>query len=224
MAIAFDAGTDGGYFATMNGSTFNHTVTGSNPILFVATFGNAGGADTVTGVTYNGVAMTRVNGVSNGAARFSTMWMLPGCATGTNTVALSASVGDGGAVAVSYTGAAQSGQPDANKTGAVLAASFDVSNSTVADNCWVVLGGRAEDSPGNITAHAGSTMRVNSSGGLPFVDSNAAITPAGTKSLGWSSSNANGNSGVWVSFSPFTGGGGGVAPTPRRRTLVGVGQ
>jgi hypothetical protein len=58
MAIAFDASSVGhqDFGGTM---TISHTCTGSNLVL-VAMAANASSADKVSGVTYNGTAMTRV--------------------------------------------------------------------------------------------------------------------------------------------------------------------
>lgn len=58
MAIAFDATTTSSLGSAVTSITFSHTCTGSNRILFVCTANN-GGAN-VTGVTYNGVAMTNI--------------------------------------------------------------------------------------------------------------------------------------------------------------------
>ena len=74
MAIAFDAATDGGNVNPGTTLTFAHTCTGSLGLLVVGFNGdNIGGADDVSSVTYNGVALTladkQVNPASGGDQR-----------------------------------------------------------------------------------------------------------------------------------------------------------
>ena len=95
MAIAFDAAarTDAG--ANQTTATVSHTCTGSDRILFVQAISNDDG-DTVTGVTYNGVAMTKIGssvGVppAGSSSNFLSMWYLIAPATGANNVVVTRS-------------------------------------------------------------------------------------------------------------------------------------
>src|SRR3989442_1524846 len=119
MAIAFDA-ISAVAAATATSLTFAHTCTGSNRILFVAGNDKVAAATVVTGITYNSVAMTKINGVQIPTSRFITLWDLVAPASGSNNVVVSASEsGHLRFVAASYTGAKQSAQPDGNITNTV---------------------------------------------------------------------------------------------------------
>ena len=200
MAIALDAVTDQ---AQASGSTysFSHTCTGSNLILWVGIFGDT--TDTLTGITYNGVAMTVYQKVGMG---FGDRWIylcyLVNPATGSNTVEATFSASTfAKAVAVSYTGAKQTGQPDnGNNWTDLFTASISHSVTTVADNCWMVFIAKT-NGVGTPTAGTGSTSRGGSNS-FSFFDSNGAITPAGSYTMECSV----GGSAVWgscmASFSP----------------------
>lgn len=82
MAIAVDTNTVAEEEAGATSKTFSHTCTGSNLVLVVATV-SSGSADP-TGVTYNGVAMTKAVGL--GAALNTSLWYLANPATGAHNV------------------------------------------------------------------------------------------------------------------------------------------
>ncbi len=111
MAIAFDSATQGSAGATPVTQTYAHTCTGTNLILYVHIYTNPDSVDSVTGVTYAAVAMTRVdtqaNSTGNGRA---TLYRLVAPATGANNVVISYTGATFAvSVATSYTGAKQSG-------------------------------------------------------------------------------------------------------------------
>lgn len=191
MAIAFDAATDGGNNGgTTNSRTFSHTCTGSDRILFVGFCGDVSpGNDDITSVTYNGVGLSLVGKrTDDNTSRMLYLYMLVGPASGANDVVISCTNNHYLlAGAVSYTGVAQSGQPDASTTNisGALATTLTTSLTTVADNCWTVLvegGFNANAAP---TAGAGSTRRTFDAafGTWGLFDSNSAITPAGSYSM-----------------------------------------
>ena len=110
MAIAFDA-SSAGTSVTSTTQTLAHTCSGVNRILFVNT--GITSADTIPGITYNGVALTKIASVING--RYFSLWYLIAPATGANNIVVTSSVSDIlRSCAVSYTGAKQSGVPDAD--------------------------------------------------------------------------------------------------------------
>ena len=158
MAIAFDA-TAHGVANPGSSLTYAHTCTGSNLLLFVGIEGDSTN-DIITGVTYNSVAMTRVDALpaTTSGNRWFYLYYLVGPATGANNVVVSASSSIFiSAVSASYTGAQQSGVPDSsNKGGATTGTSLSISTTTVADNCWVVgyMNGAAAAS-----ASGGTTIR-----------------------------------------------------------------
>ncbi len=192
MAIAFDAATDGGFSSssTSPSLTFAHTVTGTNPSLLV--FINTGNVvsqdDAITGVTYNGVPMARVN-FSPFVAGIGPAYcyVLPAPTTGANNVVITGATQANAyrifASAASYTGTDQTTQPDANTTNSALATStFNTSLISIADNCWHIIG--VGTSLTNPAAGTATTLRLAATNSFVCVfDSNSAKTPAGSVTL-----------------------------------------
>lgn len=185
MAIAFDATSTG------NGSgtsiTVAHTCTGDNRILWVGvrTFdGSTPASDPVSGITYNGVAMTLAGTRNNPATdQVSYLYYLIAPATGANNIVVSCSSVDEIAVrATSYTGALQSGVPDAYATGADTTSPLTITVTTILDNCWLV-GLFDGDSGNGITASTNATNRNTNGNSDLIVDTNGAQTPAGSHSM-----------------------------------------
>ena len=211
MAIAFDAAVNGGLVFPGTSLTWSHTCSGSDRILFVGVVG--GTTDTVTGVTYDGVAMTLVNKCVAGADFYSYLFYLIAPSTGAHNVVISASSGLIIGLSSSYTGVSQTGQPDSSSTkiSTVASATYTQSTTTVADNSWTIFHLR-ESTGRDATAGAGTVTRIEyGAAGAHICDSGGAITPAGSSSL--NISNFQGVSppsfaGVMASFKPA-----GAAPT-----------
>lgn len=189
--IAFDAASSGTRVTGATSLTFAHTCTGSDRILLVGCHTETT-TDQVSGVTYAGVAMTRVGTVVTGGSERDYLYALVNPATGSNNVVVS--TGSSAAItgsAASYTGAKQSGQPDASNTGSSgSAATFALSVTTVADNCWVVS--TVSTSAASATAGASTTRRTNPSPAYgALFDSNGVVSPAGSRTLN------HAGSGVW---------------------------
>lgn len=187
MAIAYDNSTDLGFSAGTTLTAAFTTGTGSERYLLVGilTFDVL---DLVTGVTYNGVAMTRLAASPSDVAdgEWSYIYGLAAPATGANNVVVTKSLAGGGTVAaaIAYTGCSPVSQPDnsANPTALTGQTSITATLTTNADNCWLVGFFRTGT---NMSAGANTTLRANA-GGSPtclFVDSNAAKTPPGSYSL-----------------------------------------
>lgn len=180
MAIARDASTDWGS-TTATSLTFSHTCTGSNLVLFVGVRGD-GSSDTITGVTYNGVAMTKIIGHNDWSNRWTYLWYLIAPATGAHNVVITSSSSvliNGNAS--SYTGCKQSWVPDASAKNNASSTTITTSVTTIADNCRTVLIGTTNV---NQAASTGSTQRTLSSDTAFWLyDSNAALTPAWSKSM-----------------------------------------
>ncbi len=180
MAIAFDNATDMG---TTTGATLTHShiATGSNLLLIVATsYSNS--TDSVTGVTWNGVAMTTNGSLKSafeGTAYDCKIWYLYGAASGTHNVVVSQNGASSiYAVAVSYANVF-SGAVDNQATAVSTNATFTQSLTPNANNCWVLMGGNC--SGGNSTAGANTTNRISTAPGMFFCDNNANVpTPAST--------------------------------------------
>lgn len=233
MAIAFDAATDGGKVNPGTSLTFSHTCTGSNGLLVVGFAGdNFGGADDVSSVTYNSVALTLAKKITSatGGDRISYIYYLLGPATGAHNVVITCSSShliQGGAV--SYTGVKQSAQPDASTTNfsSTSATTLTTSLTTVNDNSWCVLLHGGYDGGSAPTAGASTTRRTfdGTDGGWGLFDTNAAVTPAGSRSLISNYGSGTNPFGlaivhVMVSFQPDTGA---AAATPHFAMLMGVG-
>lgn len=197
MAIAFDTSTS--YFSNSGTShSWSHTTSGTDRILWVNVMNSSGVS--ISSVTYNGVGMT--NAVNSGASQRNTLFYLVNPASGSNTVTVTlASSSYCYTNSASYTGAEQSGQPDATNGQNSSTATLTTSVTTTDDNCWTVLGAR-QASTGNTSAGTGTTQREAHAGYTQFYDSNAAITPAGSTSLQTTQS-ASGTTGhAMASFSP----------------------
>jgi hypothetical protein len=180
MAIALDAATNGGFDGTSS-LTFSHTCSGSDRVLFVG-FVWSTSDDDVTGVTYNGVAMTLVAKNLTGMNRY--LYRLVAPATGANNVVINTTNGHTiFAGAVSYTGA-DATQPSSATTNSSAsgATSLLTSTTTTVDQAWVVLLEGSFNGNPEPGAGTGATKRAadSSFGTWGFFDSGAAISPAGS--------------------------------------------
>ena len=196
MAIARDANSNGNASATS--LTFSHTCGGANRLLLVGvtTYGGAA-VDIVTGITYNGTSLTKIDHQNcNALAPTAHLYYLIAPSTGANNIVISTSLtGLIIGIGASYTGCKQTGQPDGtskNNTGG--ATSLSSSITTTADNSWMTAMFTVNNGT-SPTASAGSSILVNETGSGQnsncFLDSNGAKTPAGSYSIGltWTSSN-----------------------------------
>lgn len=193
MAIAYDSQS---HSVVNPGSslTFSHTCTGSNLLLVVSVIQNSG-SDTVTGVTYNSVSMTRVDIADTTGAPFY-LYYLNAPATGTHNVVVSSSTGANllAATSVSYTGCDQTSSvinAHGVQTTPRPATSGAVSLTSSVDNCWMVAGYSANI---NSTYVAGANTTLRTATGQEYIgicDSNAVISPAGALTLNttWTGSN-----------------------------------
>lgn len=204
MAIAFDAaGTATQALSTS--VTFSHTCSGSDRILFVNAAAAFSSSGTVTGVTYNGVAMTLVDSNLPQANSYTSLWYLVAPSTGANNVVITSSSGavltTGGSI--SYTGVSQTGVPDSTAKNSGVASNLSQSVTTVADKCWVV--GACVTGNSTITAGTGITSRseLDSVNGSTLIgDSNGLVTPAGSYSMLFSTTSADSMSLIMASFKP----------------------
>lgn len=207
MAIAVDATSS----TSASGSpiTLSHTCTGSNLLLIVGTRSDDESTNPITGVTYNGVAMTQLpthspKAYDSGSGRL-TLWYLFAPATGANTISIATSPATSGmqVYAASYTGVAQSGFPDAstsNFNSSAASGSNTTTITTVAANAWALVM-HANDNGAGSTAGSGATIRVKTGAGGLY-DSNGALA-AGSHSMTVNLTVANPNGQIMVSFAPF---------------------
>jgi len=203
MAIARDANSNGTHTSTS--LTVAHTVSGSNRLLLAFVIDQAG--DTVTGVTYNSVAMTQIRKRVRGSTEYIYVYGLLAPDTGTNNIVASRS-NDAFDIAIgasSYTGVKQTGLPDA-QTDDYEAGSTTITTpiTTVADNCWTFFG-VSDGGSSALAAGTGSTVItvISTDVGKIFDNQdNGAITPAGSYTMIVSSGSATDKGGILVSFAP----------------------
>ncbi len=217
MAIAFDAVSSGGGSGATS-ETFSHTCSGTNRLLFVGGF-NQEASSTITGVTYDGEALTEIASSSQTNNSVS-LWYLIAPATGANDVVVTRSSSTDAliGVAVSYTGAKQSGVPDSDNTGGSSSgSSLTISTTTVEDNCWITGIFRNEVAVNS----AGSNTTMRNSSSIAMGDTNADQSPAGSYSIGTTWSGSGRNVGVVASFAPAPAA---VTTVVRNLMTLGVGK
>lgn len=222
MAIAFDVASSASGSPSATPLEWAHTCTGANGLLLV---GVQCQDNTVSGVTYNGVAMTLLD--SDLVNSTVSMFGLKAPATGANTVSI-AYTGSKyiRGIASSYTGFLGT-LPDSTNTftnAAGSPTSSTITITTVDDNCWAAVMVYAANVATAITAGTGGTLRATEQANTMFMDSNGVITPAGGYDM-TADYNANSTTEqvlVGVSFSPTAAAAGGAIRY--NRTLLGVGQ
>jgi len=183
--ISLDTAVDGGY-STGTTLTFAVTIAEADEVLFVGIKGNT--TDNITGVTYDGVAMTLVDKGAPSGGRYGYLYYLLNPSTGANNVVVTASGADQlHAGAAAYKGMKQQA-PEATKKVVREAASgtnayTDI--TTITDEAWVVGTVITND---NYSAPYGSTTKVratfsSTSTRCAMVDSEEVAT-AGSVDLG----------------------------------------
>jgi hypothetical protein len=133
MAIALDD-----YTNNIGGGTsfsFAHECSGSDRILIVQVY--AAVTSDPTGVTYNGVAMTKLYGHTVASTNRASIWFLLAPATGSNNVVIShASSVDVMAISASFTGVEQVTPPIS--TGSGTADSVEIMFDVLQDNTYMI--------------------------------------------------------------------------------------
>lgn len=201
MSIALDASTSGGS-TTASSLTFSHTCTGANLRLVVDVLGDS--ADSITGVTYNGVAMTQVakkQQASSGPFVYS--YTLVGPATGAHNVVISAS----GSItmagfATSYKNCSQGGIDTSGTSSGNFASNSDVGTTITvgAGANWMHM---ASANSGGVTPTAGSsTTQRQAIAGFGAWDSNGALS-AGSHTLNARAAGTQNWGEVAFSFGPY---------------------
>lgn len=181
MAIARDASTSKDLAASP--STQSHTCA-AGASLVVGTYGAAAFA---SGVTYNGVAMTRIADAISNAGEYSlSLWFLASPASGANTLSVSVSSGNVGFWVQSYTGVLGGAGVNTTNTGSGTSLTTTLS-SLASTNDWVV--GIFSSSSNTLTAGTGTNFIFSSLHNTNLGDSNAV---AGASSYSMTTSAASG--------------------------------
>lgn len=194
---AFDASSTTG--SGTSPLSWSHTCTGNNRLLVVSVTQNVT-TDKITGITYGGVALTKLDGNVNVAAiGTDSFWYLLNPASGTNTITVTATGSDSiFAAAASYTGILALDAHTSSNSGSSATTWAQAITSTV-DNCWAI--GFMNASASYSSAGANTTHRIGNGYGGSLADSNMSITPAGSFSLNWNTGNGTHSSCI-ATFSP----------------------
>jgi hypothetical protein len=137
--ITLDTATSSANTSTGTTITWSHTCSGPNRLLFVG-FGFRGDAAiTLSGITYNGVALTKIRSDSSGPS-VSEIWYLVAPPTGAHSIVvtlaadISSQFGRGGAGAISFNGVDQTNPLDSQAGRIVVtSANQSVDITTVAN-------------------------------------------------------------------------------------------
>jgi hypothetical protein len=210
MAISFD--TVSGQAGGSGRSSLSWSHTNSGNILYVGGFLDGGStSEFITGINFNGTPMDQAQKLQRSLSApnwfaWAYLYVLKNAPIGTYTVEITASSSiyiDGG-MAVSYFDADIVSQPDnASANRAEIATTVTNSITTIADNCWTVCYGYADN--GSVAAGTGLTSRATQSNVFIIGDSNGPTTPAGSVSMTINGA-ANSNLGILMSsFDPSTG-------------------
>lgn len=185
MPISVDSrGAESGY-STANPHDFTHTCSGTNRILLVEVAQIASRSDLITGVTYNGVSMTRTFFLPMANTRSAAIYgyHLTAPSTGTNTISVSkTTTTQTSNQAGSYNGVHQTNPVNIHATHTLFnASSISTTITTTVDDCWMVgmlYNSNFAPSPTNsLTTSYESPLQVN---GAAMADSNGSLGPAGT--------------------------------------------
>lgn len=183
MSIAFDAETYNTASAATS-LTISHTPSGT-PNLVVAVFWLKVGTDDVTGVTYNGVPMTKVDWQPNSPINSKSvhMYYLANPSSGTQDLVITTSgAQDIRGSAITYTGADTSTPLDAsNKDSGLNGPTITCSLTTTASDTAVIV--VAEE--GRTYSSAGTNTTVMQTGNPRIARSTTNIATASSTSLSW---------------------------------------
>lgn len=222
MAIAYDSQSHGVSLSGSFSKTFSHTCSGSDRLLVVSALTNSG-ADSITGITYNGVSLTRID-IADQPNNPYYLYYLIAPATGTNNVVITAdrSTNAIAGTAVSYTGCLQTASvinAHGVQTTPRPATSGAVSLTSTVDNCWMVAGYSAGINSSYV-AGANTTLRdANGQEYIGICDSNGVISPAGALTLNttWTGSNNWGMLGAMIAPAAA------ASSSRKNLTLLGIG-
>ncbi len=146
MAIAFDAATTG-INTNVASLTISHTVAAGSDLALLASLGYYNRARSVTGVTFNGVPLTKQRRYENGsAAATSELWYLPAPAVGTYNLVYTLDAATGVGVelvgtAHSYSGVDQTTPIEADNGGSVVTGAHTSHSGSVTPltaDAWIV--------------------------------------------------------------------------------------
>lgn len=194
MAIAFGAISTGADGSGASSRSVTLSSSGTDVVGLVGVYGELSSnpaTDALTGVTWGGTSMALVNKIlrSNGLG-WQYVYALANPPSGSQTITASFSGNSFiGLMAIYYTGAAQTGIPDASSTATQASTATSVTFNTVANNAWTIAFGLSDN--GGVAAGTNMTSRGTHAGIFIWGDRNSALTPAGSTTIGISGSSGN---------------------------------
>lgn len=220
FAIALDANGPDNQRSTLSTTlTYAHTCTGSNLVLVVGALDN--NDQTFTGATYATVAVTNVDNYNQVTAVRMWTGIQTAPTTGSNNIVITVTLPptnwlDG--VSTSYSGCAQTGQPDsfAQNSGAA-GSTLTTTTTVVATGCWLWGCGDARSA---LLDASTMTLRARSTNDEPVAGDSNGTVGTGSQSLQISEAPGTGDqkSLLIMSISPFV-----AVVTVSRLLLMGVG-
>ena len=218
MAIAF-----GGTVAGVTAATISSvSISGSNTLGLLATVGD-NASDSITSVTWDGSAMTKIASVQNASERFIQLWRIVAPSAGVTDIVMTGGTFKRG-MSGFYTGVDQTTPIDSFNTGnQASAAAISIATTVVASNCWGVM--VQKDDNGGLTYTSSnilsSTRQDTDAGGLAWADSNGTIS-TGSQTGTLTGTGTPNHGGIMLSITPAVAAtsikdliGGGVIPFPR---------
>ncbi|GEM_PF-2054924 len=210
--VGYDTSTSQTFTTTPYSFSFT-VASNSNRMLVVTTSGEAGTPATntcrVTGVTYNGQALTLAverNFDDSGTAACSSIWYRANPASGSNTLAVTTAgtTTDLNVGAISLYNVVQSA-PEATASGQNTGQNSITTNiSTLTNNAWVIDSAHSGNA-GAFTAGSGQTQRYTQNGGTSaHTASTKQVSPAGSTSMQETQSGANRLAHTVAVFAPVT--------------------
>lgn len=163
--------------------------------------------DLVTGVTVGGVAATFVTKMNTRASRFEYIYIITGVAASSALSVAVATTGTPGrteCVSAAYNGVNQSTTPDnTHNVASGTANPYVCTMTTIADNCWVVMG---IDTGGSGAGSASCILLQDNTptGAMILYDNSnvAPVHPAGSTTLNVGNSSAGTNIAMMISLAP----------------------
>ena len=203
-AIAWDAAgsSNGGASWTQNTSSYNFSFTvGSltNGIMVCGVTIYSSAVRTVSGITYTGGSMTKINAIAatlEGFNQSTELWygLAPSSGSNTVTITLSGTAEYTTTNCSTYSGVSQSSPIDSNNTGQNTsnASSFTLTDTVVGSNTWLV--GYAWNRDTSISAGSGTTLRVTNTGSISTLSDSAAVVGTGSQTQNY---NVTGSAATW---------------------------
>lgn len=216
MAIAYDTLSQSAEASSANTVSWSHTTSGSDRALFVGA--QESGGIGLSGITYNGVAMTEQWDIADAFSFRIAGATLVNPASGTNTVVITwDDVTTGRGVAVSLTGVDQTTPVGTAATATGNSSTISRAVTSAADEL-VVDCAHMSDFGETMTVGAGQTERMNEQNWFGGFGNSLVSTEPGAASvtMSWTTGGNNPWSTGAIPFKPAGAGGGTVIPVLMR--------